>query len=363
LAHRIPADEGSRRRSDRERTAGAFTIIQVGAGLWGRSWAELIARAPGFRLAALVDASADARHWASETLGAPVFRTLSKALRAVESHAVLLVSPPDTHRPLVEASLAAGRHVVVEKPLALTLEDAAAIASAGRVSRLHVMVAQNYRFRRQSRALGEIVGRRALGRLKAVHVQCRRDLRSMAISPRDWRARMPHPYLLDMAVHHVDLLRAITGHEVVEVDARSWQVPDAPFRHDTTVEALITLADGTPVAYAGSWAAPDRLTSWNGDWEFIGTSGRATWNGGVGDALRGTVEISDYQARPARAALPVLQAVDRLAVLHELRRAVATGDQPECSAVDNINTLRATLALARSTETRRPVSVAELGAA
>jgi predicted dehydrogenase len=139
------------------RTAGAFTIIQVGAGLWGRSWAELVARAPGFRLAALVDASADARHWASETLGAPVFRTLSKALRAVESHAVLLVSPPDTHRPLVEASLAAGRHVVVEKPLALTLEDAAAIASAGRVSRLHVMVAQNYRFRRQSRALGEIL--------------------------------------------------------------------------------------------------------------------------------------------------------------------------------------------------------------
>jgi predicted dehydrogenase len=330
--------------------------------LWGRSWAELLFRGAGFRLAALVDADRDARDWVAETLGVPVFRHLDEALRAVESHAVLLVSPPATHRSLVEASLAAGRHVVAEKPLALTLQDAVAIADAERTCGLHVMVAQNYRFRRQPRALQGIVRGGSLGRLRAVQVRCRRDLRSIGISPRDWRARMPHPYLFDMAVHHVDLVRSITAREVAEVDARSWHVPDAPFRHHPAVEALITLDDGTPVAYGGSWAAPDRQTSWNGDWELVGTRARATWTGGIGNALRGTVAIRGDDARPARSPLPVLPAVDRLGVLHELRRSVTEGARPECSAADNLSTLKAILALARSAETKRPVTVADLDA-
>ena len=116
------------------------------------------------------------------------------------------------------------------------------------------MVAQNYRFRRQPRALHDLVATRALGRLLGIRISCRRDLRDAWISRRDWRGKMPHPYLLDMAIHHVDLVRMITGQEVAEVDARGWNVPDAPFKHDPTVAALLTLADGTPVAYEGTWA-------------------------------------------------------------------------------------------------------------
>ena len=129
------------------------------------------------------------------------------------------------------------------------------------------MVAQNYRFRRQSRALQELVAAGALGRLLGVRIACRRDLRNAWISPRDWRGKMPHPYLLDMAIHHVDMLRQITGREIAQVDARAWKVPDSPFRNEPAVEALLTLEDGTPVAYEGTWAATDAETSWNGDWE------------------------------------------------------------------------------------------------
>jgi predicted dehydrogenase len=116
------------------------------------------------------------------------------------------------------------------------------------------------------------------------------------------------------------------------------------------------LADGTPVAYYGTWAESlGRETSWNGDWELIGSRGRATWTGGVQNALRGTVAVEPAGARRRRAELPVLRSLDRLGVLHEARRAILSGGEPECSAADNLKTLAAVLAIARSTEERRPV--------
>jgi predicted dehydrogenase len=310
--------------------------------------------APGFRLAALVDDAAAAREWASAELGVPAFRRLDQALGSVEADAVLLVSPPSTHRPLAEAALATGRHVLSEKPFALTLEDARAVARAGARANRHVMVSQNYRFRRQPRALQELVATGALGRLLGIRIACRRDLRNAWISPRDWRGKMAHPYLLDMAIHHVDMLRQITGREIAQVDARAWKVPDSPFRNEPAVEALITLEDGTPVAYEGTWAETSAETSWNGDWELVGEKARATWTGGVDDALRGVVHLQRYGTRRERVALPRLAAVDRLGVLHELRRAVAEGTPPETSAEDNLKSLAAVLAIARSADERRP---------
>ncbi len=328
-------------------------MIQVGAGLWGRSWAELVHGARGFRLAALVDDSAAAREWAAAELRVPTFRRLDQALESVDADAVLLVSPPATHRPLAEEALAAGRHVLSEKPFALSLEDARAIARAGARAKREVMVAQNYRFRRQSRGLQQLVSAGALGRLLGVRIACRRDLRDAWISPHDWRGKMAHPYLLDMAIHHVDMLRQITGREISQVDARAWKVPDSPFHHEPAVEALLTLEDGTPVAYEGTWAATTPETSWNGDWELVGEKARATWTGGVDDPLRGAVHLQRYGATRERVTLPRLAAVDRLGVLHELRRAVAEGTPPETSADDNLKSLAAILAIARSADESR----------
>ncbi len=340
----------------------SLSIVQVGVGLWGRSWAELVAKASGFRLAAVVDSGTDARRWAAETLGVPLFPRLERALDAVPADAVLLVSPPETHRPLAETAFAAGCHVITEKPLAPTLEDAAAIAAAARAHGRVAMVSQNYRFRRQSRALGELVRSGVLGTIRGVRIEFRRDLRARWISAHDWRGRMRHPLLLDMAIHHVDLVRSIFGREPAEVDARGWRVADSPFRHEPTVDALLTLDDGTPVAYHGTWAeALGRETSWNGDWEIVGSKARVTWTGAPNDALRGTVALEQYGGDRRRLSLPVLPALDRLGVLHEARRAIRSGDEPECSAADNLRTLTAILALARSTEEQRPIRLAELG--
>jgi len=334
-----------------------LAIIQIGAGSWGKSWAELVRRTPGVRLAAIVDGAVAAREWASAGLGVPAFARHGQALRSVEADAVLLVSPPSTHRRLAEDALERGLHVLSEKPFALRVEDARAVLAAAKRAKRLVMVSQNYRFQRQSRAVRSLVASRALGRLLGIRIACRRDLRNSWISPRDWRGQMKHPYLMDMAIHHVDLLRMITGREVVRVDARGWRVPDSPFAHEATVEALLALDDGTPVAYEGTWAATRPETSWNGEWELVGERGRATWTGGAANALRSIVAVEHYGLRPARVELPRLPAVDRAGVLFEFRRSIGNGTVPEASLADNVKSLGAVLALARSVEAGTPVRV------
>jgi predicted dehydrogenase len=335
-------------------------LVQVGAGLWGRSWAELVLRAPGFELVGVADSHRDARQWARSTLGVATFPKLGRALVETAPDVVLLISPPVTHRALAEEALAAGAHVVVEKPLALDLPDAWAIVDAAAAHGRHAVVAQNYRFRRQARALAALVREHAVGDLRGVRISFAFDLRRAWITSRDWRGQMRHPFLLDMAIHHIDLLRHVTGREVALVDARSWPAPDGPFRYEPTVMALLELDGGVAVSYDGTWGATAANTSWNGVWEVLGTRARAMWTGGRDDPLRGIVSLERYGERPQRVRLPRLPAVDRLGVLHELRRAIPTGDEPETSARDNLRSLATVLALGRSCDERRPVTVEEM---
>ena len=338
----------------------SLRVIQVGVGLYGRSWAEIVAASTGFELVGVVDAADEARAWANAELGVPAFRSLGRALRDVGADVVQIVSPPKTHAPLAEEALAAGCHVVVEKPLALTMPEGRAIEAAAARANRFVVVAQNYRYRRQPRGLKELVGRRELGRLLGIGIACRRDLRAAWVSPHDWRGRMRHPYVVDMAIHHVDMLRMIAGREVVRVDARGWRSPDGPFRHDASVAALLELDDGTPVAYEGTWTEPRRETSWNGEWELIGGEGRATWTGSVRNSLHGTVRVSRAGGPFTRLALPRIPALDRAGILADLRAAVASGRVPETAVADNLRSLATTFAMARSAEERRPVDVVEL---
>ena len=230
----------------------ALAIIQVGGGIWGRGWAELTHRAAGFRLAALVDASAKVREWASAEFGVPVFARLDRALEGVRSRrgAPCLTA---RHAQAARRSGARGRaprHLreAVERSNSRTPWRSLEMAER---TGLNVMVAQNYRFRRQPRALRTLVSTGALGPLTGIRIACRRDLRDARISRQAWRAEMAHPYLLEMAIHHVDLLRMITGREVAQLDALAWKVPDSPFRKEPNVSALLVLDDGTPVGVRG----------------------------------------------------------------------------------------------------------------
>ncbi len=318
-----------------------------------------MAEAPGVELSAVVDPDPEARRYADAI---PGYAVLEEALAGAGCDAVVVASPPDTHHAVVKAALEAGKHVLCEKPLATSLGDALDLVEvAARVGRV-LMVSQNYRYNAPFRAVQRVLMEGGLGDLASIRITCRRDTRTL-FAPDDFRYFMRHPYVLDMSVHHFDLIRAATGRDLSTVYARSWRVPDSPFVHDPAVAALLQVEGGVPVVYEGDWATHGTETSWNGEWEISGEAGRLIWSGSTGDRGTGEVVLEKWGGKPSPVQQPELEFVEREATLQALREAVESGETPETAAADNVRSLAAMLGCVQSIESGEVVDVAGLLAA
>ena len=327
-------------------------VIQVGLGGFGQSWAKIAQASLSVELVAAVDASPPARTWAGAELGledAAIFASLAGALESVDADGVLVITPPDTHHAVATAALQAGKHVLLEKPLAMTINEARDLIRAADAAHRTLMVSQNYRYRPGAVAVRQVVADGVLGDLVAVRARCLRDTR--AIWPTDnFRYAMLHPFVLDMSIHHADLLRAITGQEVTSVYAKGWRVPDSPYQHDPAVAATLPLSGGATVVYEGDWATRSPETSWNGEWELLGERGRLAWTGPADDVMAGTVTLVLRDEAPRVLPLPDLTVTDRAASLAAFEEAISSGQEPETSGRDNLQSLAIVLGCVASIE-------------
>jgi predicted dehydrogenase len=318
-----------------------------------------VAGAPGVELAATVDPDPEARRYVETT---PGYGVLEEALASVDCDAVLVASPPGTHYVVAKAALEAGKHVLCEKPLATNLQDAFdLVETADRAERV-LMVSQNYRYNAPFRVVQRLLMEDELGELASIEISCRRDTR-MLFAPDDFRYSMRHPYVLDMSIHHFDLIRAATGRDVSSVYAHSWRVPDSPFVHHPAVAAILDLEAGVPVVYQGDWATHEPETSWNGEWEIVGEAGRILWSGSEEDRGIGEVVLERWGKEPRLIEQRDLEFVERGATLQALRAALEDGEPPETVAADNVKSLAAMLGCVSSIESGEPVDVAALLAA
>ena len=110
----------------------SMRIVQVGVGSFGRSWATLVRDAEGSSSPPSSSRSSRRGPGPAMELGlapADCLATLDEALARDDWEAALVVTPPETHRAVAERILRAGRHVLIEKPLATTLADARALVA------------------------------------------------------------------------------------------------------------------------------------------------------------------------------------------------------------------------------------------
>jgi predicted dehydrogenase len=99
-------------------------VAIVGCGIIGRNHADAIARHPRLRVSALVDPVLPAREALAEHIGSPApnhYRTMAEALAGTEVDLVAICTPSGLHGEATEAALAAGKHVLIEKPLEVSL--------------------------------------------------------------------------------------------------------------------------------------------------------------------------------------------------------------------------------------------------
>src|SRR5579871_6441478 len=115
-----------RRKASMER----FGCALIGTGAWGRLVAAEIAHIAGLTLVGVADQDHARAQAAAQALSADAFATVDDALTDERVQAVAIAVPNDRHAEVAHAALSAGKHVLLEKPMALTVHDAEAVASA-----------------------------------------------------------------------------------------------------------------------------------------------------------------------------------------------------------------------------------------
>ena len=317
-------------------------IIQIGVGGFGRYWLEHLVEFPGIDLAAVVDIDEAELDAAGERSGVPEerqFTGLDEALSAVDADVLLCVTPPFLHKEHTTAAMHAGLDVIVEKPLATNMEDALAMAEVAQETGRLMAVSQNYRYRPVTWTLNRQVQSGAIGELG----QARIDFyKGWYFDKSDFRRTMPDPLLADMAIHHFDLLRFISGLEATSVRGDSWNPPWSENTGDTSVNVTFTLSNGARFVYNASWVAQGDFDDWNGNWLLEGEKGSLRLSG---NDVEWRVASGKYQTeapQPIRPSGPPIE--NQAYVLADMMAARKEGRQPKTSVFDNLHSLSMVMA-------------------
>ena len=333
-------------------------LIQVGLGGWGRDWARLLARHTELvQVAGYLDVQPDMLTLLQHETGvtpALCFPSLDAALAATNADAVLVTAALPGHVPVALAALAAGKHVLVEKPFAPSLAEAQHVAALAAQQNRVLMVSQNYRFYPAVQAVATLLRTGTLGTVGAVSIQFRKYANSQPAGTHR-HYLLQQPLLMDMAIHHFDLMRFVLNQEPASIHCHAWNPAWSKFADPAAATATIMFDGGAVVTYNGSWVSTGAPTTWAGDWQIECENGLISWtsrNDTSLDAEAVAIRLPGKRAR--RLVLPNLPYWDRAGSLAAFVAAIRDGTEPQSSGRDNIGSLALMFAAIASAQTGQP---------
>ena len=337
----------------------SYRIGVIGAGGIVRASHLPAYRSAGWKVVRIASRTLAAARAAAEEFDIPaVSSDFAEVLRDDAVEVVDISLPPHLQRGVAEAAFAAGKHVLIQKPMATTLEDAVAIVEAAEGSGLKLAVNQNGRWDPAIRACRELIDRGVFGSL----VTASFELRTRQPWQGFWEDAEHYPRLmmLGMSIHHLDQFRFLFG-DPVEVTAVTSTYPGQPWAGDSI--ALYALRYESGLLAVGFDDGFPWTRDWSVDYRIEGLDAIA--RGGIGWPTAGysTLEYTtrdrpDSWLRPAFSRKWFPDAF--VGTMGELFRAIETGDEPSISGRDNLDTLRLVEAAYRSAAERRAVRLDEV---
>lgn len=235
-------------------------IAVVGVGKFGqmhlRAFSQMQADGKA-ELAAAADVNPAAREACAQAYGVPVFADHREMLARARPDGVAIVTPDFLHREIALDCLAAGAHVLVEKPLDLTVDGCQEIARAAADAGLLVQVDFHKRFDPYHRELHRLAGAGALGEIEYGYAY----MEDRIEVPRDW---FPHwapctsPAWF-LGVHMYDLARWVMRSDGRLVSATGSKKKLASLGIDAydSVQAKVVFENGASFSFDSSWILPD----------------------------------------------------------------------------------------------------------
>ncbi|WP_054028730.1 Gfo/Idh/MocA family protein [Bacillus sp. FJAT-28004] len=293
--------------------------ILVGLGEAGFGWYKRL-RSKGLLLAVVERDPARKEKLGDDPV--PFYTSLEEALSGERPDFVVNVTPPAAHTAVNNAAFDWGLPVLCEKPIWFNYAESLEIVARAEREGIPFMIAENYRHFPYIRKLKALLEEDVIGGISSVDIAFRRYHRVK----RDYAVSV----LDDIGVHHLDLLRYLTGREGVAVQAGMFN-PSGGWREEGAVlqtMAIIELEGGIPVHYSATIASRGPMTPWCGVWRIEGTKGAILLDNGsiavhLDDGYRTVTEYSD---------MPQSDSLD------EFLASLAEGREAETSASDYLQT-------------------------
>ncbi|MBX6369144.1 MAG: Gfo/Idh/MocA family oxidoreductase [Rhodospirillales bacterium] len=303
--------------------------------------------------------SPDKEHRArfAATYGFPVVDDISAILDDRSVTAVLILTPPATHLEVTRQAVAAGKHVLLEKPVEVTLARAEELVALCRRAGVTLGIVLQHRFRPGSVRLAQRLADGALGEIAAASVAIRwwRPQSYYDDPGRGTLARDGGGVLMTQAIHTLDLFQSLAG-PIAEVTGFAGTTRLHRMETEDFCGAALRFANGalgtldaTTASYPGF---PERI-------EIVGTKATAVLSG------RLEIHYQDGRVETFEASQANGGGADPMAFSHEPHRdliadfldALDEGREPRVSGAEALAVHRLIDALLRSSRERRPVAI------
>lgn len=334
--------------------------ILVGCGSMSGTWLEAALALPEVEIVGLVDVVEEAaqKKATQYSLSQAIVGTdMPTILHQTTPDAVFNCTIPEAHHDVTMQALANGCHVLSEKPLATSMEQAREMVDAAQKANKIFAVIQNCRYEPAIRRVTHFLASDGLGALTTVNSDF-----YIGAHFGGFRDAMPHVLLLDMAIHSFDAARLLTGTNAVSVYCHEWNPQGSWYDRDASAIAIFEMSNGLVYTYRGSWCAEGLPTSWECNWRFIGQKGSATWDGGdtthVQLVKRTGGFLSDYED----VVIPPYKAQNiggHAGIIQEFFSCIQSGTQPETQVADNLKSLAMVFGAIESAETGKKIKIVE----
>ncbi len=250
---------------------GIKTCLMIGgsgmAGGWISRFRERFS--DRVKIIGLADISTDVLQQQGQALGlseSQLFTDFNEACANVHADFCGIAIPPQFHSPAAVSALENGMPVICEKPIADTLDAAKSMVRASQTTGLPCAIIQNYRYAPNKQELVRIRTEKRLGRLQHIVGRYACDYRKYQSWGKAWRHDMEFSLLSEGSVHHMDMLRFLSGGDCETLCGFGWNPEWSSFKHYSSGMYLMQMENGVHTFYEGNSSAAGIINCWHAEY-------------------------------------------------------------------------------------------------
>jgi predicted dehydrogenase len=331
----------------------------VGCGTWGKVHARTYAASEAVSFVTACDKDPQRAEQLARNFGAGRYGSdWREVLKDPDISAVSIATPDFAHGEIVLAALRAGKHVLVEKPLATTVEECETIVAARKETGLKLMVDFHNRWNQPFVNLRAKLEAGEMGKLLMMNVRLN-DTLFVPTQMLSWAGRSSPAHFL--GAHVVDLIRWLSAAEVQRVYSvsRSEVLKSSGIETPDFFQTILELSSGATAAVENCWILNTSAPSvFDFQCEFVASRGTAYVNASHHRMIEVYTEkgasLPDVAGAPELYGKPVGFCV---AAIEHFIHCVATDSQPSVKAEDGLAAARIVKAIEDSARTRMPVDL------